>query len=388
MKIAILALAPRTTHSAQAREDLARLLQADGRHVLQQPEGGPSQWLTALDRDAPDVLLLESGGNPDQALELAALVSARQPALALLLVSPDQTPDFLLRAMRAGVREVLPAPTTEVELQSALRRVESKLGIPARQGQVLAFVGCKGGAGATFLATNLGFQLAQDKSVLLIDLNLQFGDALAFVHDELPQLTLADVAANIARMDANYLAASSVRVAPNFSVLAAPQDAGQAMEIKPEHVQAILALACTMHDFVLLDVPRRFDPLTIRALDRADRIYPVLQADLAGMRNAGRFLAGCRALNYPTERIELVLNRYERSSELSLADIRRAFGNVALRTVPNGYREVNAALNRGNALLQVARGSAVARQLGEFAASLSPKLAVGGGLLDRLLRRA
>ena len=113
---------------------------------------------------------------------------------------------------------------------------------------------CKGGSGATFLATNLGWQLAETKSVLLIDLNLQFGDALAFVHDGKAPSTLADVAKDIGRLDASLLAASTVKVAPNFSILAAPEDLAHAMEVKPEHIDAILSVAVTQYDFVMLDV--------------------------------------------------------------------------------------------------------------------------------------
>ena len=102
--------------------------------------------------------------------------------------------------MRAGVREVLPSPVTAPALEAAVSRVAAKLaGAPSRKiGKILAFMPCKGGAGATFLATNLGWQLAETKSVLLIDLNLQFGDALSFVHDGTAPSTLADVAKEIA----------------------------------------------------------------------------------------------------------------------------------------------------------------------------------------------
>ncbi|MEZ5610216.1 MAG: AAA family ATPase [Rhodocyclaceae bacterium] len=52
---------------------------------------------------------------------------------------------------------------------------------------------CKGGSGASFLATNLGYALAErsGKRVLLIDLNLQFGDAVLYVSDHRPNISLA-----------------------------------------------------------------------------------------------------------------------------------------------------------------------------------------------------
>jgi pilus assembly protein CpaE len=78
----------------------------------------------------------------------------------------------------------------------------------------MALLPCKGGSGATFLTTNLGWMLARKHSVLLIDLNLQFGDTLAYLHEAKPASTLADVARDIHRLDASFLTASTVKITP------------------------------------------------------------------------------------------------------------------------------------------------------------------------------
>jgi pilus assembly protein CpaE len=97
----------------------------------------------------------------------------------------------------------------------------------------MALLPCKGGSGATFLTTNLGWMLARRHSVLLIDLNLQFGDTLAYLHEAKPASTLADVARDIHRLDASFLTASTVKVTPHLHVLAAPENAMHAMEVEP-----------------------------------------------------------------------------------------------------------------------------------------------------------
>jgi len=289
------------------------------------------------------------------------------------------------------VREVLPSPATAAALEAAADRVAAKLaGVPARKtGKILAFMPCKGGAGATFLATNLGWQLAESKSVLLIDLNLQFGDALSFVHDGKAASTLADVAKDISRLDASLLAAATVKVAPNYSILAAPEDLAHAMEVKPEHIEAILSLAVTQYDFVLLDIDRSLDTIAIKALDRAWRIFPVLQSALPDLRNAGRLLEAFKSLGYSPEKTELIVNRFDKASDIGIDQIQRSLGSVSLNTVPNSYREVNASINHGDPLARTARGNTVARHLADFAQTLSPRPEENrSGLLDRLFRRA
>jgi pilus assembly protein CpaE len=383
MKIAL--ISPNKNHL----QDMGRVLEAHS-HAVTLIDGGKSRMRAVAEQDHPDLMLVDGMCCDPNELVQVEYVTTHHPKIAVILLCATQSPEFLINSMRAGVREVLPSPVSADALQAAVSRIASKLlGAKTKgTGKILAFIPCKGGSGATFLATNLGFQLAETKSVLLIDLNLQFGDALSFVHDGQPASTLADVAHDISRLDASFLAASSVKIAANYSILAAPEDPTRAMEIKPEHLDAILNVALAQYDFVLLDMSRTLDTLAIKVLDRAYRIFPVLQAGLPGLRNASKLLAVFKSLGYPADKIEVIVNRFEKGGDISQADIQRSLGTTHLRTVPNSYKEVNASINQGDALAEVTRSNAVAKSLAEFALSLSPKQDESRSLLDRLLRRA
>lgn len=386
MKIA--AISPSRAHL----EEIGRGLEAHG-HAVSLFEGGKSRMREIAERVQPDLVLVEGMCCDTAELAQVEYVTTHHPSVAVILLCSTHTPEFLINSMRAGVREVLPSPVTTSALEAAVGRVAAKLaGSPARKlGKILAFMPCKGGAGATFLATNLGWQLAETKSVLLIDLNLQFGDALSFVHDGKSASTLADVAKDISRLDASLLAAATVKVTPNYSILAAPEDLAHAMEVKPEHIEAILSLAVSQYDFVLLDIARSLDTIAIKALDRAWRIFPVLQSALPDLRNAGKLLQAFKSLGYSPEKTELIINRFDKTSEIGIDHVQRSVGSVRLNTVPNSYREVNASINHGDPLTRTARGNTVARHLADFAQTLSPRPdenRAGGGLLDRIFRRA
>jgi pilus assembly protein CpaE len=370
-------------------QEMGRVLEA-GSHSVILIDGGKSKMRAVAEQEQPDILLVEGMCCDPAELTQVEYVTTHHPKVAVILLCATNTPEFLINSMRAGVREVLPSPVPSAALEAAVSRIAAKLaGVHARlPGKILAFISCKGGSGATFLATNLGFQLAESKTVLLIDLNLQFGDALSFVHDGKPASTLADIAHDIRRLDASFLAASAVKIAPNFSILAAPEEPSQAMEIKPEHIDAILNLAVTQYDFILLDVGRTLDTLSIRALDRAYRIFPVLQAGLPYLRNANKLLAVFRSLGYPMDKIELIVNRFEKGREIGLDDMQRSLGTTTLHTVPNSYKEVNASINQGHPLIEMARSNAVTRNLAEFALSLSPKQEDNRSLFGRLFKRA
>ena len=385
MKIAV--ISPNATHLQTMR----RVLEAASHTVLVM-DGGKSRMRAVAEQNRPDLMLVDGMCCDPQELVQVEYVTTHHPATAVILLCATHSPEFLLNSMRAGVREVLPSPAPDSALQAAVERVGAKLrGRGQSQGKILAFMPCKGGSGATFLASNLGFQLAEQRRVLLIDLNLQFGDALSFVHDGTPASTLADLSHDISRLDASFLDASTVKVSAHYSVLAAPDDLSQAMEIKPEHIDAILTLAVQHYDFVLLDMGRTLDTFAIKVLDRADRIHPVFQATLPGLRNASKLLAVFRSLGYAQDKSELIVNRFERSGAIGLDAIKRALGlGVTLRTVPNSFKEVNASINHGSALALEARSNPVTRALAEMAESLHPAPAedAKNGFLSRLFHRA
>jgi pilus assembly protein CpaE len=387
MKIAVI------SPSARSLETIGNYLREDaaGRTVIL-VEGGMSKLRGIAEQQHPDLLIIEGMCRDVEELGPLEYVTMHYPQTMLIMLCSNHTPEFLINAMRAGVKEVLPAPVTRDALRAAVGRIEQKLGMVAQSrpaGQVLAFIACKGGSGATFLATNLGYQLAAaGKKVLLIDFNLQFGDAVLFVHDRKPATNLADVARNVQRLDASLLASSLVPVTPNYGILAAPEDPGQAMEVKPEHVDALLNLAVAHYDFVVVDVGRILDAVTLRALDKANRIFPVLQMTLPFVRDANRLLTVFRSLGYASEKISLIINRYEKSSELAPADVERTLGVSGLRTIPNSYAAVAASVNHGTPIAQMAKGNPVARGLDEFAQSLLPHEEAAAGWLGRLLKRA
>jgi pilus assembly protein CpaE len=383
MKIAV--VPPNASHLQQASAALAARS-----HRITTVHDGTTRLLAVAQEESPDLMLADSRCWSAGELADVEQLTSRHPGIAVVLLSAVQSPQFLLEAMRAGVREVLPSPAPAEALRALVDRLQAKRRpeLPTTAARTLAFLSCKGGSGATFLATNLGYHLAETASVLLVDLNLQFGEALSFVHDARPAATIADLAQHCERLDASLLASSAVRITDRYSILAAPEDPAQSLEIQPEHVQRILEIAAGSYEYVLLDVGRSLNPVTVKALDRADRIHAVLQAELPAVRNAARVIAALRALGYPADRTELILNRFDRSGAIGLDDIRRAVGEVAIRTVPNSWRHVHASINQGSALAATSRSNAVARTLTELAQSLGAGVQPGRSFLERLWRRA
>lgn len=386
MKIAVL------SRDERRLIDLARQLRSRPAADEVDMIGGPPARLTTLaDEAVPDVLVVDQPRADEGELDQLERLGQLFPGMSFIVLSGDLSQQFLLQAMRAGVREVLPAMPEAAVLGQALDRIADKLGQQgASAGRVLAFISCKGGSGSTFLATNLAYALAAaGKRVALIDMNLQFGDASLFVSDTKPLATLSDVANQIHRLDPSFLASSMVAVTPNYGILAAPADPAQASDVKPEHIDAIVKLARRQYDFVVLDVGRSLDPVSIRALDHADTVYPVLQMTLPYIRDGKRLLTVFRNLDYGKDKIELIVNRHDKNSDIRLRDLEEAFDTIALRTMPNHYDAAAKSVNQGVPVTRLVPDSPLSAALQAMAADLggTTGAAAPAGLMARLFGR-
>ena len=362
--------------------------------------------VTPIVRALRDVNVIVNGSRPDlvlvetttpQDFEALEKLAHAHPEIDYVLVGNDLSPEFLMRAMRAGVREVLPAPATPADVLATLRRQLRKrppvANLPAaQQGEVLALVSCKGGSGATFIAANLAHLLAAGgtRRVALIDMNLQFGDAALFVSSETPVSNVADVARNISRLDADLLRSSMNEVAPGLWVLAAPDDPAHAADVTPQHVHQIVELAREMFDFVIIDAGRSLSSVTLKALDLADRVYAVLQLTLPFLRDGKRLRNVFRSLDYPANKIHWIVNRHQKDSQFSVDDLKKTLAIEQVITLPNHYEAVAASVNQGVPVERVAPNSTIARSLRELAENIAPPTVGKGrsGWLSSLFRGA
>lgn len=336
---------------------------------------GPGVLESVISKSHPDLVLVDAiYYQTEPALSILEHLIQNNPNMAVLQFCESMSSSCLVNAMHIGVREVLPLPLDEKTLITAVSHLTKKMKKTVSdsakpRGKAMAFIACKGGSGATFLATNLAYILAEKNgaNVALLDLNLQFGDAALFLNDQEPANCLADVAENIARLDASFLASSMVQVLPNLSLLAAPENPERAVNVRPEHIEVILSLAKTQFDFVIMDIGRALSAVSLKALDQADMIFPVLQETLPFIRDSKRLIHTMQALGYGKEKIQPIVNRHEKNGQILLKDVEAAMGMKVYRTIPNSYENVTTSVNQGIPIYKVDRRDPVTCALIEMA---------------------
>lgn len=355
--------------------------------------GSVETLVNVLQRDHPDVLLLELPSHGDKEMERIETVLADAADVHVVLVSPDRSVEFLMQAMRAGVREVLPAPLTVATVELAVKHAHERLAAISHErsqlGQVLAVLPSKGGGGATFLATNLAYALSrQGKRVAVLDLNLHFGDAVIFLGEGVALTNLVELASKAEKLDAPLLESSMTKISDHLHILAAPESPEHVKEVSTTELERIIELARSSYDFVVLDISSMLEPLAVKALDLADTIYLVLQLSVPFVRAAKRMVSVFRELGYTASKIKVVVNRYEKNEYLGLDDVEKATQLQVFRTIPNSHAAVTSSINQGIPLQELAPRDSVARSLRGWAEELAPAAhKESGSWLSRWMER-
>lgn len=364
--------------TADGAERVAQMVRASDPELDVHASAGQASGLPALiNGSRPGVLILDTTDALDlRGLDALARLSHTHPDLETIVISAEQSPAFLMKAMQSGVREVLVPPLSRPALESALRRVTRKRVPDAARtlGEVFVFMSCKGGSGASFLAANLAQVLStrDGRTVALIDLDLQFGDALLMLGDHRGGSDVAEVARNIARLDAELLRSAMVPLSPTLSVLCAPKELSQALEVNAASVEAIVRQARQMFDFVVLDIGRSIDAVSLQGLDMATRILPVLQLSLPQVRDAKRLNTLLRSLDLSSQKVQWIVNRHQKGGEITLESLQHSLGVTDIVAVPNHFSAVSASINQGVPIDKLAYKSPVARALRDLAHRLAP----------------
>ena len=355
--------------------ELARLVSASGTYQVMRLQAAPGSLSThACQLRGADALIIDQPhGGTTQMLGIEVL-RQQYPDLPCVLVTQTQERDDLIRALRAGVSDVLTWPLERAQLTAALTRLETNYTPRTKdEARVISFISSKGGAGSSFITANVGYALAtyERKRVLLIDLNTQFSDTHFLVSNKTPPATLSEVCAQVDRLDDAFLEACLTRVANDFDVLAGASDPIKAGEIKKEKIEYVLSLVSPIYDFILVDVGQAINPLSIAVLDRSDQICMVVQPTIAFARTGRRLLDILQGLHYPAEKLRILLNRHGKRDELPRSTLEQVFGQKLFHMLPDDAAAVDDSICQGMPIAQHHRHSSMAKALVTLAGILA-----------------
>ena len=320
-------------------------------------------------------IVVLSPDNPDKEFALIKELIASSPGTAVITASQDISSALILRSMRSGAHEFLQLPVVADEFRMVVERItELRLAgesSSSKHGHVVAVFSGKGGAGVSFFATNLA--AAMNVPTLLADLNLQAGDAASFLGID-PKYSVADFVHNRARLDDSLISSFITVHSSQLSLLAAPTEAHEAEDIKPQDITEILHLLRQRFECLVLDLPHTFDSATVAALDLADDIVVVLTLDIPGIRSTNRALKVFNRLGYAKTKVHVVVNRWSKNIDVPLEKVEAHLDERMIGLVPNDYRKVMGSINLGQPLVESDPTSKITVEIRRIATLVS-----GGG---------
>jgi pilus assembly protein CpaE len=363
------------------------LLRAAGMHVTNLTESGLG-LLAVPSAKQPDAVIIDLRGGAGIPVALSAL-TRHHPDTGLVVIAATLEPKLLVEAMRAGVNEVVSEPFDQSDLEKAITRVTGQRAA-ADAGEVLGFVGAKGGVGTTTVAVNMATmlgQLVKPERTLIVDLHQSGGDASVFTGTE-PRFSVQDAIDNTHRLDESFLRTLVTQIGGTTDLLASPERP-TVNRLDTDKARRIIALASSAYKYTVLDLPRS-DGGVLDALDQLTAIYIVVNQELATVKSASR-MAGMLRQRYGREKLKVVLSRSDRQADIGHADVEKAIGLSVAHTFPSDYRVALNALNKGRPLALDNQNelSASFRQFAQEVSGVRPKRegTKSPGLFGRLTQR-
>jgi pilus assembly protein CpaE len=295
----------------------------------------------------PDVLVLDVRGQAQLPAALTVL-KRHHPATGVLIIANSLDPALLVEAMRAGVTEIVAAPLVANDVDAAMARLTAQRSVAPTGGLAFAFVGAKGGVGATTVAVNVACALGRivPGSTLLLDLHVGNGDAAVFLGAE-PRFSIVDALENTHRLDEAFFRGLIVQTKAGVDLLAS-SDRVTTTPLDVRRIRALLEIAGRHYRYVVLDASRS-DAAVLDAFEGVKQIVIVANQELATVRSASRLVTTLRQ-RHGTEKLSVVINRLDRHAEIGHEDVERALGVKVKHSFPSDYRRALEALNKGRPL--------------------------------------
>ena len=344
-----------------SQKGLARLLSFEPDMDVIGFAGTGSEAIAKAQIMKPDVILMDIN-MPDMDGLAATEEITKLVACSIVMISVQSDRDYMRRAMQAGAVDFLPKPPSADELYATVRNAyerrpkvvagPSKGEItPTSSGHIIVVYSPQGGSGVTTVAVNIaGCLLSQQDRTVLVDGNLQFGDAAVHldVRTERNIITLVQATGEI---DPDLVENVLMTHGSGLRILAAPRGPEDASEVTAERFLQIVQILANQFRYVVVDTSTHLDGVTIGLLELADVAVIVGVPTLPSVKNIKLIMELFdQSPDFDKEKLVFVMNKIpvdKKSGALNPEDISRSLRLPIKAVIPALEKPFLESLNRG-----------------------------------------
>ena len=292
----------------------------------------------------------------------------------IVVLASGEASALLDEALEADVADVLLLPQMTENVVFAVKKAAHAgrrpgLHVPssAKRGRIVTVFSPKGGTGKTVIATNLAAALAkhEKKRTLLLDLDLQFGDAAIMLGLE-PEKTIYDFVVAPGELDAEKLSGYVTKHPAGLDILPAPLRPEDAELVTEAKLGRLLEVAREAYDVIVVDTSPFFHGPMLATLDRTDELLLVCGLDVPTIKNVRLSLQTLELLSFPMAKARIVLNRANTKVGMKEREVEGALELKVRYKVPSD-RTVPVSVNRGNPAVLSESGADFSRAVRDVA---------------------
>ena len=311
--------------------------------------------------------------------------------IKVILIADDVSPSALHSLLRQGADEFVPYPLPEGELAAAIERLSTPpapaataattIAAPTASGEdgvILGIHGLAGGTGATTLAVNLAWELAnlsKDKSprVCIIDMGLQFGSVSTYL--DLPRREpVFEMWSDTETMDEDIFKQALISYQDRLWVLTAPPEMLPLDMLTSEDVTRVLDQARKHFDYVIVDMPTTLVQWTETVLSASQIYFATLEMDMRSAQNTLRLNRALKAEDLPLERVRFCMNRAPKFTDMSgKSRVKRMAESLEIGIelqLPDGGKAVSQGADHGQPLASSAPKNPLRKEIAKLAYSI------------------
>lgn len=325
----------------------------------------------------PDVVIgAVKGPVPDNVFDFVQQFLTNVRNCIVVLVNDQLDVNLVNKAAQFGIRAVLSFDLSPEEFKQNIKNIialemQRTLDTNASKkvrSKVIGFFGGKGGTGKTTVSINIASVFAKmGKRVILIDLDLQFGD-VALALDLEPKDTIVELVQDRGGITIENINSFSMVHSTGMNVLCAPKSPEYAEFVKGENVETIIDVLRPYYEYIILDMPPAFNDISIAALENCDEIYLVYNMDILSLKNAKTCVNILEQLQQ-RDKVRLVINKNTKGL-IRVKDFEKMLEMEAMTVISTDTKMAIASVNKGMPVMIAQPRSELARDIQKLADKL------------------